>query len=103
MQSIITKTRGSLLAAALLSVALLAACGDAAKQNQLAYEACLTAAKADTRIGSASFASFEKSQAQGSTGDADIRVNIPYELGGQKGTYQCIASKQGDGTYKAIF
>ena len=32
-----------------------------------------------------------------------MRVNIPYELDGKKLTYQCIAQKQPDGTFKAIF
>ncbi len=32
-----------------------------------------------------------------------MRVNIPYELDGKKQTYQCIAQKQPDGTFKAIF
>ena len=32
-----------------------------------------------------------------------MRVNIPYELDGKKLTYQCIAQKQNDGTFKAIF
>jgi hypothetical protein len=45
----------------------------------------------------------DKSNIQASTGDADIRVNIPYELEGKQGLYQCIASKQTDGTYKVSF
>jgi len=38
-----------------------------------------------------------------STGDAVIRVNIPYELDGKKGLYQCIADKQTGGDYKVTF
>ena len=49
------------------------------------------------------FATKEQSNIQASTGDADIRVNIPYELEGKKGLYQCIAAKQTDGTYKVTF
>lgn len=82
---------------------VLVACGDSSKQNQLAYDACIKAAKADAKVGSAQFATYEKTQFGASTGDADIRVNIPYDLNGQKGTYQCIAGKQADGTYKAVF
>ena len=37
------------------------------------------------------------------SGDADILVNIPYEMGGKKGLYQCIAAKQTDGSYKVSF
>jgi hypothetical protein len=45
----------------------------------------------------------EQSNIQASTGDSGIRVNIPYELDGKKGLYQCIADKQIDGTYKVTF
>lgn len=69
----------------------------------LAYDVCLAAAQKDPVYGKAAFATQEKSNIQASTGDADIRVNIPYELGGKKGLYQCIAAKQIDGTYKVSF
>jgi hypothetical protein len=73
------------------------------KDDQAAYDVCLAAARKDPLYGKAEFASKEKSNIQGSTGDSGIRVNIPYELGGKKGLYQCIADKQIDGTYKVTF
>jgi hypothetical protein len=73
------------------------------KDEQLAYDVCLNAARKDPHYGKAEFATKEKSNIQASTGDAAIRVNIPYELGGKKGLYQCIADKQTDGTYKVTF
>ena len=48
-------------------------------------------------------ATLEQSKITGSTGEEEMRVNIPYELDGKKQTYQCIAQKQPDGTFKAIF
>jgi hypothetical protein len=66
-------------------------------------DVCLAAAKKDSKFAKASFASKEQSNIQGSTGDSGIRVNIPYELDGKKGLYQCIADKQIDGTYKVTF
>ena len=73
------------------------------KDNQAAYDVCLAAAKMNPTYAKAAFATMEKSNIQASTGDADIRVNIPYELEGKKGLYQCIAAKQIDGTYKVAF
>jgi hypothetical protein len=73
------------------------------KDEQLAYDVCLDAARKDPHYGKAEFAAKEKSNIQASTGDSGIRVNIPYELGGKKGLYQCIADKQTDGTYKVTF
>jgi hypothetical protein len=73
------------------------------KDEQLAYDVCLAAAKKDPVYGKADFAAKEKSNIQASTGDAAIRVNIPYELDGKKGLYQCIADKQTDGSYKVTF
>ena len=81
----------------------LAACGKSSKQDQLAYEACLASAKKDPKIGNAAFATLEQSKITGSTGEEEMRVNIPYEMDGKKQTYQCIAQKQPDGTFKAIF
>jgi hypothetical protein len=87
----------------LLGLALaLAGCAKG-KDEQLAYDVCLESAKKDPNLGKADFANKEKSNIQGSTGDAGIRVNVPYELGGKKGTYQCIAEKQADGSYKVSF
>jgi len=73
------------------------------KDNQAAYDVCLAAAKKNPTYAKATFATMENSNIQASTGDADIRVNVPYELEGKKGLYQCIASKQTDGTYKVSF
>ena len=73
------------------------------KDEQLAYDVCLAAAKQDPKYAKAALATKEKSNIQASTGDAGIRVNIPYELEGKKGLYQCIADKQTDGTYKVTF
>ena len=73
------------------------------KDEQLAYDVCLAAAKKDPKYAKAAFASREQSNIQASTGDAGIRVNIPYELDGKKGLYQCIADKQNDGTYRVTF
>ena len=71
--------------------------------EQAAYDVCLAAAKKDPQFGKAAFASKEQSNLQASTGDSGIRVNIPYELDGKKGLYQCIADKQKDGSYKVTF
>jgi hypothetical protein len=73
------------------------------KDEQAAYDVCLQSAKKDARHAKAVFAGKEQSNIQGSTGDSGIRVNIPYELGGKKGLYQCIAEKQTDGSYKVSF
>ena len=73
------------------------------KDEQVAYDVCLTAAKKDPKYAKAAFATKEKSNIQASTGDAGIRVNIPYELDGKKGLYQCIADKQTGGDYKVTF
>lgn len=86
-----------------IGVAMLAACGGSSKNDQAAFEACLAQAKADAKLTNAKFESFENSKVAGSTGDEDLRVNIPYDLAGQKGVYQCIARKQQDGTFKAVY
>ena len=80
----------------------LAACARG-QDDKLAFAVCLAAAKKEPQYAKAQFATQEKSNIQASTGDADIRVNIPYELEGKKGLYQCIAAKQADGTYKVAF
>jgi hypothetical protein len=96
--------RGS---ATLLPVAVamlaLAACNKSSKQDELAYQACLDSAKKDPKIGKASFASFADSKIAGSTGEEEIRVNIPYEMDGKKQLFQCIAQKQADGSFKVVF
>lgn len=73
------------------------------KDNQIAYDVCLAAAKKDPKYAKAAFSTREQSNIQASTGDSGIRVNIPYELDGKKGLYQCIADKQTDGAYKVTF
>ena len=87
------------------AVALGLALGGCAKgkDEQLAYDACLAAAKKDAKYAKAAFSTQEQSNIQASTGYSGIRVNIPYELGGKKGLYQCIADKQPDGGYKVSF
>lgn len=73
------------------------------RDEQLAYDVCLEAAKKDPKYAKAQFVAKERSNIQASTGDSGIRVNIPYELEGKKGLYQCIADKQNDGSYKVTF
>jgi hypothetical protein len=73
------------------------------KDEQLAYDVCLAGAKKDPKYAKATFATKEKSNIQASTGDAGIRVNIPYELDGKKGLYQCIADKKTDGGYQVTY
>ena len=73
------------------------------RDEQFAFDVCLAAAKKDAKFAKATFAAKEASNIQVSTGDSGIRVNIPYELEGKKGLYQCIADKQIDGTYKVTF
>jgi hypothetical protein len=94
---------GKITAAGALGIALaLTGCAKG-KDDQLAYDVCLEAAKKDAKYAKATFASREQSNIQASTGDSGIRVNIPYELDGKKGLYQCIADKQKDGGYKVTF
>ena len=88
------------LAAAL---ALAVASCNVGRDNKLAYDVCLAAAQKDPKLAKAVFATLEKSNIQASTGDAGIRVNIPYELDGKKALYQCIADKGPDGVYKVTF
>jgi predicted component of type VI protein secretion system len=90
-----------LAVAGVLAVAL-AGCAKG-KDEQLAYDVCLAAAKNEPNYAKAAFTTKEQSNIQASTGDSAIRVNIPYELDGKKGLYQCIADKQTDGTYKVTF
>ena len=93
--------RSTFAAVGLLAVA---ACGESReKQDQAAYEACLKSAQADAKIGKATFAKFADSKLTGSTGEEDVRVNIPYEFEGKKALFQCIARKQNDGTFKVVF
>lgn len=98
-------TNSVLRLAGALSVGLTLALAGCArgKDEQLAYDVCVAAAKKDAKYAKAAFATREQSNIQSSTGDSGIRVNIPYELDGKKGLYQCIADKQVDGTYKVTF
>jgi hypothetical protein len=90
------------LAAVLLVSLALASCARG-KDEKLAYDVCLASAKKDGKFAKGAFAAQEQSNIQASTGDSGIRVNIPYELDGKKGLYQCIADKQTDGSYKVTF
>lgn len=92
-----------LAAAGALGLALALAGCARGKDDQLAYDVCLAAAKKDPKYAKAVFTTRELSNIQASTGDSGIRVNIPYELDGNKGLYQCIADKQTDGAYKVTF
>jgi hypothetical protein len=91
------------IAPAVVALAALTACGKSGEQNKAAYEACLKTAQQDAKIGKAAFANIEGSNIAGSTGEEEIRVNIPYELEGKKGLFQCIAQKQADGSFKVVF
>ena len=94
-------TKKAALAAAVVSLVTLAACGQSEKFNRAAYDVCLAdAKKAGSRVAAATFAKFEDAKVASSTGDDQFRVNIPYELNGQKGLFQCIAEKNRDGTFK---
>jgi hypothetical protein len=87
---------------ALAAAIALFGCGQTGKDEKVAYDVCMEAVKNDKFISKATFASFEKSNIQASTGDAYLRVNVPYELDGKKGLYQCIAEKQVDNSFKVI-
>lgn len=91
-----------LIAGAVALALLLGGCARG-KDEQLAFDVCLAAAKKDGKFAKATFAAREQSNIQSSTGESGIRVNIPYELDGKKGLYQCIADKQTDGSYKVTF
>jgi hypothetical protein len=90
-------------ALSVLVLAVAAAACARGENEQAAYDVCLAAAKKDASVGKAAFAAKEQSNIQGSAGDSGLRVNIPYELNGKKGLYQCIAEKQTDGTFKVTF
>jgi len=93
-----------LVLAAAAGALALSACGkSSSNQDKLAYEACLDSARKDPKIGKASFATQDDSKIAGSTGEEEIRVNIPYELDGKKQLFQCIAQKQTDGSFKVVF
>lgn len=94
---------GMLAVAGLAGLTLGACLKSSGGQDKLAYDACLASAKKDTKISAAAFATLEQSKITGSTGEEEIRVNIPYELDGKKALFQCIAQKQSDGTFKVIF
>jgi hypothetical protein len=99
-----TGIRTGVILVLLAGTTLLAACGQSEKFNRAAYDACLTdAKKAGSKIAAAKFASFEESKVASSTGDDQFRVNIPYELAGQKALFQCIAEKRQDGSFVAVF
>mgnify|MGYP003393939465 CR=1 FL=1 len=89
---------------ALLVAATLGGCGQSEKFNRAAYDVCLaTAKKPGSNIAGAKFVAFEGAKVTSSTGDDQFRVNIPYELDGKPGLFQCIAEKNQDGSFKAVF
>jgi hypothetical protein len=93
-------TKKAALAAAVVSLVALGACGQSEKFDRAAYTVCLAdAKKAGSNLANATFAKFEDSKVASSTGDDQFRVNIPYELNGQKGLFQCIADKNRDGSF----
>ena len=87
----------------ILGLALVLASCAKGKDEQVSYDVCLAGAKKEAKYAKATFAAREQSNIQASTGDSGIRVNIPYELDGQKGLYQCIADKTPDGGYKFTY
>jgi hypothetical protein len=101
--SVFMTTMQRIAVAGVLGLALgLAGCAKG-KDEQLAYDVCLANAKKEPQYAKATFGTKEQSNIQASTGDSGIRVNIPYELDGKKGLYQCIADKKTDGGYKVTF
>jgi hypothetical protein len=97
-----TTVQRLILAGSLGLLTLIAGCARG-KDEQAAYDVCMAKAKSDSKYAKATFATMEQSNIQASTGDAAIRVNVPFELDGKKGLYQCIADKQADGSYKVTF
>lgn len=97
-----TAMRNLLPALVATAIVFLAACAKG-EDEKLAYDACLSAARKDGKYAKATFSTREQSNIQASAGDSGLRVNIPYELDGKKGLYQCIADKQTDGSYKVTF
>ncbi len=94
-------TKKAALASAIVALFTLAACGQSEKFNRAAYDVCLTdAKKAGSKLAGATFAKFEDAKIASSTGDDLFRVNIPYEMNGQKALFQCIAEKNRDGSFK---
>ena len=91
-----------LIAGAVALALLLGGCARG-RDEQAAFDVCLAAARKDGKFAKATFGTKEQTNIQASTGDSGIRVNIPYELEGKKGLYQCIADKQTDGSYKVTF
>lgn len=96
------RTRSIVVAGTLALAIALAGCARG-KDEQLAYDVCLQGVKKDPKYANATFAAKEQSNIQASTGDSGIRVNIPYEMDGKKGLYQCIADKATDGSYKVTY
>jgi hypothetical protein len=88
----------ALSAAAVMVMALLAACGGN-ENNQKAYAACLAEAKADPKVAKAEFAAMDSAKIF-STQDANLTVRIAYELDGKAAEYECTVGKQKDDTWK---
>jgi hypothetical protein len=98
------KARGWYGLVAVAAVGALAACGEGSgKDDQLAYAGCAASAKKPgSKVANATLAD-QKSSTFGYMQDSSITVRIPYEQGGQKGTYECSMVKQSDNTYKNQF
>jgi hypothetical protein len=92
-------------AAGALAIALLAgACGEGSgKNDELAYAGCAASAKKPGSKAANATLGDQKAATFGYMQDSSITVRIPYEQGGQKGTFECSMLKQSDGSYKNQF
>lgn len=91
-------------AAGIFAVSLFAAaCGEGSgKEDKVAYDGCVASAKKAAKTANATLGD-QKASTFGYMQDSSITVRIPYELAGQKGTYECSMLKQSDGSYKNQF
>jgi hypothetical protein len=81
-----------------------AACGEGSgKDDKLAYDGCVVSAKKPGSKAANATLGDQKASTFGYMQDSSITVRIPYELAGQKGTYECSMLKQADNTYKNQF
>lgn len=94
---------GRMLAVAVATAAL-AACGEGSgKDDKLAYDGCAASAKKPGSKAASATLGDQKSSTFGYMQDSSITVRIPYEQGGQKGTFECSMVKQADGSYRNQF
>lgn len=91
------------MALAIAAGALLVACGQGGKDDKLAYDGCILSAKKPGSKAANATLGDQKSATFGYMQDSSITVRIPYEQGGQKGTFECSMVKQPDGSYKNQF